>query len=140
MKAVLKSKLDCVTTLIRKGAAVKMPQVYFKAAVLFAIDNWEENFLANADRWKVDFEILVSLLIDSLPDVCDQEEERMLRICMLNISAHNGNLRSLQKVLNAGVDPDIAQHSGQVTALLKASGNGFLDCVNALLQAGADVN
>ena len=140
IKAVVKSRLDCVTTLIQKGADVKIPQEYFKMAVLFAVENWEENFLANDDKWKVDFEILVSLLIDSCPDVYDHEEERMLCISMLNISALNGNLGSLRKVLNAGVDPDIVQHSGQATALMKASGNGFLDCVNALLQAGADVN
>ena len=140
IKAVIKSRLDCVTTLIKQGATVKMPHQYFKVAVSFAIENLEKNFLANDARWEVDFEILESLLIDSGSYLYSMEEERHLLIGMLNISAHNGSLRCLQKVLNAGVDPDLVWHSDEPTALMQASANGFLDCVNALLQAGADVN
>ena len=140
IKAVIKSKLDCVTTLIKQGAAVNMPREYFKVALSFAIENWEKNFLANDALWEVDFEILESLLIDSGSYVSSIEEERLLLIGMLNISSVNGSLRCLQKVLNTGVDPDLVRHSSEPTAQMQASANGFLDCVNALLQAGADVN
>ena len=140
INAVIKSRIDCVTTLIKQGAAVNMPREYFKVAFSFAIENWEKNFLANDALWEVNFEILESLLIDSGSYVYNIEEERLLLIGMLNISAHNGSLRCLQKVLNAGVHPDLVRHSTEPTALMQACANGFLDCVNVLLQAGADVN
>ena len=140
IKAVIESKLDCVTTLTKQGAAVKMPRLYFKVAVSFAIENWEKKFLANDAGWEVDFEILESLLIDSDSFVYSIEEERLLLTGMLNISAHNGSLRCPKKVLNVGVDPDLVRHSSEPTALMQASANRFLGCVNLLLQAGADVN
>ena len=139
LDAVKNSKVDCVNALIRKGAGVKMPYDDLRTAVLRTIRNWQKNFPANDARWKVDFEILVSLFIECNCFEDDREMEQLSSLVILNMSALTGLDRCLQKVIDAGVDPD-APFEGESRALMSASSNGYINCVNILLKAGADVN
>ena len=137
--AVKNSKVDCVTTLIRKGAALRMPYQDLRTTVLWTIRNWQKNFPTNDARWKVYFEILVYPFIDCNCFENDSEMEQLALVTILNMSAFTGLDRCLQKVIDAGVDPD-APLNGSSRALMTASANGYVDCVNILLKAGADVN
>ena len=144
--AVKSSNLDCVTALIRKGAGVKIPRKDLKTATAIAIENYQKKLLINDATWKTDFEILVSLFMDGDLFESNSEDQRLMSLCIMNMSAFTGLDRCLQKVIDSGVDPDApfegpnAPISGPSRALMVASAHGYIECVNILLKAGANAN
>lgn len=58
---------------------------------------------------------------------------------MFRSRAQMGDLKSVQLMLEAGMDPNVAGAHGE-TALRYAASTGRTDIVNVLLEAGADVN
>ena len=137
--AVKNNNVDCVTTLIRKGAGVKMPYEDLKTAVIQTVENWQNNFQTNDIRWKDNFEILASLLMDCNCFESNSEMKQLVPVVILNMSAYTGLNRCLQKLIDTGIDPDVP-FQGPSRALMVASTNGYIDCVNILLKAGANVN
>ena len=57
----------------------------------------------------------------------------------LIVSAGNGNIKAVKRLLKAGADVNETDRSG-CTPLHHASNNGHSEIVKMLLKAGADVN
>jgi ankyrin repeat protein len=58
----------------------------------------------------------------------------------LDDAIHNGTAAEVRQLLAAGADPNGVEEAGDVTPLMSAASRGDLDIVQALVEAGADVN
>jgi hypothetical protein len=82
------------------------------------------------------------LLLSCSPSADDAREELALYGLQWDQAhfltyAELGGTRIVQLFLWAGMDPNASDEMGR-TALMKAAGNGHMDAVTALLEAGAD--
>ena len=123
----------CVATLIEKGANVNATDDEGNPALWYACDVFgEANRKKDWDGATIAAESMVTLAIND-PQVGVSFED------MLVIATSHGLAQLLQELLDLGVN---ANHSvpGSSTALIHVTGKGYLDCVNVLLEAGANVN
>merc|ERR1711976_895160 len=73
-------------------------------------------------------------LFDDFNAVCSNNG-----VTPLLVAADNGNVETVEFLLEQGVDPNHVDRKGN-SPLLVAASRGFLDCVNLLCKAGADVH
>jgi len=122
-------KADCVNALLEAGADVRCLDNHGQTALMYLFGSNVSDDVIVTIFQKLNLYMNTSDLNIINPQLCS----------VLMLAAQDGHIKSVNKLLAAGADVSLANSKGNTALMYAAEGNDKIECVAALLAAGANV-